>query len=459
MQKLSVNEILTATGGTLLCGDSNMEITNITTDSRTVECNNLFVPLVGERTDGHNYIKNIFEKDYVACITHKDIPLPENSCVIKVKDTLKALGDIAAFYKEKYRIPTISVTGSVGKTTTRDLLHAALSSKYNTVKTKKNYNNDIGVPLTIFTQEKDHQRAVIEMGMNHFGEIEYLSNIVRPDVAVITNIGMAHIANLGSQEGILKAKLEITKYFNENNTLIVNGDDKFLRTIRDTNPIYKTIYFGIDNPENDVYAKNIVNKGLLGIEFIAVVNSKEYKVYVSQIGVHNVYNALAAICAGLVFDVPIEDAIKGIADCEYTSDRLELLQNGDTEIINDCYNASPDSVKAALAILPHSTKKRHIAVLGDMLEMGEFADKAHYELGEYVIKNKVDTLITAGENAKFIAEYVKKAGMKEVYSFNTTQEAAMFCLEYVKPNDCVLVKASHGMHFEKIVDVIMNIKF
>ncbi len=459
MQNLSVNEILQATGGTLLRGDADMQITNITTDSRVVDCNSLFVPLVGERMDGHNFINTVFEKECVACITHKDIPLPKNSCVIKVMDTLRALGDIAAFYKEKYRIPTVAITGSVGKTTTRDLVHAALSAKYNTVKTKKNYNNDIGVPLTIFTQESEHERAVVEMGMSHFGEIERLSEIVRPDAAVITNIGMAHIANLGSQEGILKAKLEVTKYFNENNTLIVNGDDKFLSSIKDTNPVYKTIYFGIDNPQNDVYAKNIVNKGLSGIEFTAVVDSKEYRVYVSQIGVHNVYNALAAICAGLVFGVEVEDSIRGIADCEYTSDRLELLRNGDVEIINDCYNASPDSVKAALAIMPYSTKKRRIAILGDMLEMGEYADKAHYELGDYVIKNNIDTLITAGENAKCIAECAKKALMREVYSFNTTDEAASFSATYVKPDDCVLVKASHGMHFENIVNAIMNINF
>lgn len=459
MQALTIFEIVEATGGKLISGDNSFRIDNITTDSRTATCKSLFIPLVGEKTDGHKYIQSVFDNGCRAIITHNDIAPTENVCIVKVSDTLRALGDIAAFYKEKYKIPTVSVTGSVGKTTTRDMVHSALNVKYNTLKTKNNYNNDIGVPWTVFSQEKEHEMAVIEMGMNHFGEIERLSEIVKPDAAVITNIGMAHIANLGSQEGIFKAKLEITKLFNEKNTLIVNGDDKFLSTIKASNPPYKVVYFGINNPENDIYAKDIKNKGLEGIEFTVVVDFVEYNVTVSQPGTHNVYNALAAICAGLVFGVRVEDAIKGIANCEYTANRLELLKNNNVEIINDCYNASPDSMRAAIAILPYSTKKRRVAILGDMLEMGEYADKAHFDLGDEIVKNKIDVLITAGENALYIAKRARELGMSNVYSFDTTQEACNFTKEYIKDGDSVLVKASHGMHFENIVNAIMDINF
>lgn len=455
MMTLKLTEIIEAVGGKLLCGSSDTVIDNVTTSSLEAKEGSLFVPLIGEKNDAHKFIGGAFENGCSAVIAHKDIELPKEGCVIRVEDTLKALGDIAALYKQKYRIPTISVTGSVGKTTTKDILAAALGAGYNTVKTQRNYNNEIGVPWTIFSQTKEHEMAVVEMGMNHFGEIEKLVRMAKPDAAVITNIGMAHIENLGSQEGILKAKMEITKYFTDENTLIVNGDDKLLATIRDTNPVYKTIYYGIENPENDVYARDIKNKGLDGVEFTAVMGNTEYKVYVAQPGVHNVYNALAALCAAKVFGVPIEKAVKGIAECEYTSGRLEVLHKDGVEIIRDCYNASPDAIRAALKVMSHTMQKRKVAVLGDVLEMGDFAKQAHTELGDSVKESGADVLITGGENAAYIAQRAKELGV-ETYSFKTTEEAAEFTKDYVRDGDCVLVKASHGMHFEKIIDAIMN---
>ena len=456
MQKLTVQELLEATGGKLIKGEAETEITSVTQDSRMVKSGTLFIPLIGENNDGHIYIEKAIENGASAFLTASE-DVPEGAAAILVRDTLKAMGDIAAFYKEKYRIPTVAITGSVGKTTTKDLMYAALSVKYKTVKTPNNFNNDIGVPLTVFMQEKEHEAAVIEMGMNHFGEIDRLCEIAKPDAAVITNIGMSHIENLGSRDGIFKAKMEIAKRFGKNNTLIVNGDDEYLSKLKDDPNIeYKVLSYGIENPKNDVYAKNVKSKGLLGIEFSAVVDGKEYPVTVTQPGEHNVYNALAAICTALVFGINVREAVKGIAKCEYTAQRLEVIEHKGIEIINDCYNASPDSMRAALSIIPYTLKKRKTAVLGDMLEMGMYASEAHYDIGEFAA-NKLDLLITAGKEAKEIARGARAMGMKEVYDFDTTDEALSFAKKTLKKDDCVLIKASHGMHFEKIVKAIREI--
>jgi UDP-N-acetylmuramoyl-tripeptide--D-alanyl-D-alanine ligase len=453
MQRMTIRDILNATGGTLLSGSEDTEINQIITDTRKLTDGSLFIPLVGEKFDGHEFIKAAFDMGAAAVLTHNDTELLIDKTIIKVEDTLKALRDITAYYKKKYPLPTVAVTGSVGKTTTKDMLYAALSEKYNTLKTPNNFNNEIGVPITVFMLEKEHECAVIEMGMNHFGEIERLAEMGQPNVAVITNIGMSHIENLGSQEGIFKAKMEITKRFTKDNTLIVNGDDKFLSTTKGMGE-YKVVYYGIDNPENDVYAKDIVNNGLKGIEFTAVVDGKEYHVEVTQPGKHNVYNALAAICVGREFGVEIEDSIRGIKNCEYTSQRLEVDEFGGMQIINDCYNASPDSIRAALSVLKCATVPRKIAILGDVLEMGEFARDAHYALGKAVVESNVDMLITAGENAEYIARGAKDCGMENVVSFPKTLDVCNYVKDVLHEGDAVLIKASHGMHFEDIYNTI-----
>lgn len=450
---MTVEDILSATGGTLLSGDTKTEFTDITTDSRRSAEGVLFIPLEGEKFDGHEFIKAAFDMGAAAVLTHKDADLMIDKTIIKVKDTFKALHDIAVYYKKKYPVPTVAVTGSVGKTTTKDMLYAALAAKYKTLKTPNNFNNEIGVPITVFMLEKEHECAVIEMGMNHFGEIERLAEMGQPDAAVITNIGMSHIENLGSQEGIFKAKMEITKNFAKDNTLIVNGDDKFLSKTKGMGD-YKVVYYGIDNPENDVYAKDIVNKGLKGVEFTAVLDGGEYRVEVTQPGKHNVYNALAAICVGQTFGVPIEDAVRGIKNCEYTSQRLEIIEKSGIQIINDCYNASPDSIRAALGVLKYAVTERKIAVLGDVLEMGEYAKDAHYALGKAVVDNGIDILITAGENAAYIAEGARDNGMKNVKSFPKTLDVCGYIIDVVRKGDAVLIKASHGMHFEDIYKTI-----
>ncbi len=456
MQVLSISDILRATDGELIhksSGAEFIEITSVTTDSRKAAEEVLFVPLKGENVDGHDFINSALEHGAAVSLTEKPSNITLGN-VIKVKDTRKALGDIARYYKMKYPVPTVSITGSVGKTTTKDLVYSVISQRFKTHKTPNNFNNDIGVPLTIFGLGEEHQAAVIEMGMNHFGEISYLADIVHPDCAIITNIGMSHIENLGSREGIFRAKMEIAERFGEDNTLIVNGDDEYLSTLSDTP--YKLVKFGM-NDKNDIYAKDIVNKGLGGIEFTVVHPDGEFRAEVKQPGVHNVYNALAAVAAGFYMGISEAECARGLKNCVYTASRLEIIEHKGMEIINDCYNASPDSVRAALKVMSESTKPRKIAVLGDIFEMGELARDAHFELGVAVSESCADMLITAGENAWFMAEGAKASGMSEVVSFKTTDELKSNISGLIKSGDCILVKASHGMRFCDITDAIKSL--
>ena len=453
MQPLTIEEIVKATNGSLLEGDKSAVITNISTNSREIGEGELFIPLVGEKFDGHEFIQAAFELGAAAVLTQKDTELFIDKTIIKVRDTKKALGDIARYYKAKHNVPTVAVTGSVGKTTTKDMLYSVVSQKYNTLKTLANYNNDIGLPWTIFRLEKEHEAAVLEMGMNHFGEIDYLASIGNPDVAVITNIGESHIENLGSREGIFKAKMEITNRFTKDNTLIVNGDDDYLSTVKGRGD-YKVVYYGIKNPQNDVYAKDIENNGLSGITFTAVANGREYKAEISVPGVHNVYNALAAICVGLEFDIPMEQILVGIKTFEPTAQRLAVEDYKGITIINDCYNASPDSIRAALNVLKDTKAERRIAVLGDVLEMGDFAAEAHYKLAPALKECGVDMLVTAGENMKNLARGAEEQGIKEIHAFDKTLEVSNYIKETVKKGDAVLIKASHGMRFNEVYDAI-----
>lgn len=455
MQKMTIKDILTATGGTLLSGDENTVVTDVITNSREAGEGMLFIPIIGDKFDGHEFIKAAFDMGATAALTQKETELFIGKTIVQVLDTRKALGDIAKYYKQIHNVPSVAVTGSVGKTTTKDMVASVLSQKYRTLKTQNNYNNDIGVPDTIFNLEKEHEAAVIEMGMNHFGEIEYLAEIGRPDIAVITNIGESHIANLGSQEGIFRAKMEITKLFGADNTLIVNGDDKFLSKTKGIGD-YKVVYYGMENPENDVKAKNIMPNGQHGIKFTAVIPDGEYEVRVNVPGEHNVYNALAAVCAGLEMNIPMPDIVRGIENVELTSQRLDIEDYKGITIINDCYNASPDSVKAAVKVLCSENADRKIALLGDILEMGDYAEKAHYELGRFIAESGIDVLVTAGSNMKHLAQGAQDGGMSDVKAFDKTLGVCEYIKDKLKKGDAVLVKASHGMNFSEVYRAIKN---
>lgn len=452
MQKITVRDVLDATGGSLICG-GNAQITAVTTDSRKVEAGALFVPLAGENVDGHDYIEKALEEGASVSLTAKDIAPVAGKTIIRVEDTKKALAQIAHKYKELHNVPTVGVTGSVGKTTTKDMLSSVLATSYCTLKTQGNFNNEIGLPLTVFGLQPEHEMAVLEMGMSAMGEIHDLVEIARPEVAVITNIGMSHIENLGSQEGIFQAKMEICDFFGPENLLVVNGDDPFLRQAKEIDR-FGVITFGMNTADCDVRAENIENLGIDGSRFTVCLDGAEHTVYIPTAGVHNIYNALAAICVGRHFGIPMEKIVQGIAQFSLTGMRMAIERAGDITIINDCYNASPDSIRASLKVLASTKASRKIAVLGDMLEMGRFSKTAHYELGGEVWKSGADMLFTAGESAEHIAIGARDAGLENVISYKTTAELAEHIGDYLKDGDMVLVKASRGMHFEQICDRI-----
>ena len=449
MEKMTVQDIIAATGGELICGSKETVIKNVSIDSRQINEATLFIPLKGEKSDGHDYIGKAFEGGAVATISEKRIDC-ENTVVL-VKNCSKALGDIAKYYKKRFNIKTIAVTGSVGKTTTKDMLSAVMSMQYNTLKTEGNFNNELGLPLTALKLNHSHEAAVFEMGMSAFGEISYLANIARPDVAIITNIGMSHIENLGSQEGIFKAKTDICEYFDKDSLLIVNADDKYLQKALSFKG-FNVVGYGIEN-DCEYKARDIENLGLLGTKFSVDIYEREYRIHVKTPGVHNVYNALAAIICGVHYNIGPNKIIEGIENFSLTAMRMSVEKVGNLTLINDCYNSSPDSVNAALKVLA-TQETRKVAILGDILEMGDFAKDAHYKIGEEVAKNRVDVLLTAGKNAKFIAEAARANGVAEVMDFDTTDELVLNVLNYLDDNDTILIKASRGMHFEDVVNKI-----
>ena len=308
MEKITVQDIIIATGGELISGNKETVINSVSIDSREIFENTLFVALKGEKSDGHDYILKAFEKGAVAAISEKKIA--SSNALVLVENSSKALGDIAKFYKKKFNIKTVAVTGSVGKTTTKDMLSAVMNMQYNTLKTEGNFNNELGLPLTVLKLNHNHEAAVFEMGMSEFGEIDYLANIAKPDVAIITNIGMSHIENLGSQEGIYKAKTEICNYFNKDSLLIVNADDRYLKKALEFKG-FSVVGYGIEN-DCQYKARDIENLGLYGTKFSVDIYEREYRIHIKTPGVHNVYNALAAIACGVHYNIGPNKIIDGI---------------------------------------------------------------------------------------------------------------------------------------------------
>ena len=457
MEQLSILEVCEACGGTLLWGDETARIEGVTTDSRKSGENMLFIPLEGPTFDGHGFIRAAFDMGAVAALTHKDTETVCDHALIRVKDTKQALADLARYYLEKFAIPVVAVTGSVGKTTTKDMIAAALGKKLAVLKTQGNYNNDIGLPLTIFGIEHTHKIAVLEMGMNHFGEIRNLASIAQPDSAVITNIGMAHIENLGSQEGILQAKMEVTFFFDHKNTLFVNGDDPFLNQVKGTE--YPVISYGIENKACCYRAENM-EKNADSVVFDVVYDGRRQRVRIGLPGVHNIYNALAAFAVAKQYGVSDEEIAAGLAGFTPSKMRMDIRKVGHITLINDCYNASPDSVRAALSVLAGVEAKRHVAILGDILEMGSFGPAAHEALGKKAAKC-ADVLITTGTDAAYMHNGAVAAGLDAAHAlhFANNKEVNAALGGILQAGDAVLVKASRGMQFEQIVVGIEKLFF
>ncbi|SES64583.1 UDP-N-acetylmuramoyl-tripeptide--D-alanyl-D-alanine ligase [Natronincola peptidivorans] len=454
MIKQSFESIIRACNGKVIQRGVEKNIEDISTDTRKMKDNSLFVPLVGENFDGHEFLVSAKNKGACGILYTKGRRIPieslNNIYIIEVEDTLEALQNISKYYRELFDIPFIAITGSTGKTSTKDMISSVLSNKYSVLKNIGNLNNEIGLPLTVFNLDKQHEIAVLEMGMSGAGEILDLAKIVKPTVAVITNIGVSHIESLGSRENIMKAKMEIATYLKKDDYLLLNGDNDLLSTIKKERSIYQKVFFGLSK-KHDIYPKNLVDLGENGFTFDIEINNKDYAFAVKQPGIHNVYNALAAIWIGLHNDMEVQAIREGLLKHEASKMRMEIISNCDVKIINDAYNASPDSMKAALRVLGDIKGARKIAVLGDMFELGDFSQEGHRMVGTFAV-DEVDILITVGNLAKWIADEAIKRGKKDqVYTITSNDEAIELLDKLVEKDDVVLVKGSRGMMMEEIV--------
>lgn len=452
--QITVKDIINVTKGKLIYGNENEICENFSRNTKEVKQGDIYIGFKGEIYDGGVFYEEAFSNGAKGCIINEIEGLKlkevENKFIIQVEDTVKAIGQIARYKREKYNIPVIAVTGSVGKTSTKDIIASVVSQKYKTLKTQANLNNHIGMPLTILSL-KDHEALVVEMGMNHFGELSYLTNIAKPTIAVITNVGTAHIGNLGSRENILKAKLEILEGLPKDGVVIINNDNDLLHKWQLENKKYNVITYGINN--NSKYVAKEIKYSTTGSEY--QLNGKE-SIKVPVGGEAFVYNSLAAISVGELLNIPIEKIQVGIKNFELTKMRLDVQKSSKGyTIINDCYNANYDSMKSAIEYLNSSKGNRKIAVLGDMLELGEFSQELHKKVGEEVAKNKIDILITVGKEANNIAETAKKNGINTTYMFENNQKAITKLKEILEPKDVVLVKASNSMNFKEIVSNIL----
>ena len=459
---MKVEDIIKATNGRLLVGDPQEDCENFCTDTRKIQKGDVYVGLKGEKFNGNEYYKDALEKGAKVAVisgievTKEDLDQYKDKTIIEVKDSLEAFGDIAAYKRDLYDIPVVQITGSVGKTSTRDIIANVVRTQYKTLQTEGNQNNAIGLPTTLL-KLKDHEAVVVESGMNHLGEIRYLGKIAKPTVAVITNIGTAHIGFLGSRENILKAKLEILENLKPGGYIVINNDNDMLNKWAKEDTKYKKYTFGIDE-KSDVMAYNIkVSEDYS--TYNVKINNKEYFVKVPVSGKHFVYNSLCAIAVGNLLNIAPENIIKGIETFTLTKNRMEVNKiKDDVTVINDAYNASYDSMKAAIEYLQGLPGGRKIAVLGDMFELGKYSEEIHRKVGIEVFTHKIDMLVTVGNESKYIAEEVKYLGMpkENVTSFNTTEEATDYLNNILRKNDVVLLKAAHGMQFSKIYDGINN---
>ena len=451
---LTVKDVANMTGGKLV-GPSDVSILEITTDSRDIGASSLFIAIRGDRFDGNDYVASAIEKGAVCALCER---IPENyagSAVI-VEDTRIAMGKLAKAYKAKISPITVGVTGSVGKTTTKEFIYSVLSERYNTLKTCGNYNNEIGLPMTVLGLSPDNNAAVLEMGMSAKGEIDYLADIARPDVAVITNIGTSHIGNLGSREAIRDAKMEIKNGLSANGILILNGDEPLLAGIEGA------LYVALENPKADCYADNII-EGEHGTAFDLILRGERFEcITIPTVGIHNVLNAAFAWMVGTVVGIGEFQMRRGLMKFKNVGMRQSVYISNSRIIIEDCYNASPESMIASLNVLRNMGKQRNrrgVAVLGDMRELGEYSLDGHRKVGEAVASLGIEVLVTFGKEAEEIAKAAIASGMnaEHVYTFNDVEDAQTLgkaLLRISKRGDIVLFKASRAVSLERVVSFI-----
>ncbi len=454
MEKMSFQAILKATGGRQGCKSDIFDaaqayITGVKTDSRKIAPGDLFVAIKGEHFDGNAYVEQALQKGAAAVLTVRNVCDPR---VIVVEDTVKALMATAKAYRRNFFAFVVGVTGSVGKTSTKEMIYAVLSAHHKTLKTDGNHNNEIGLPLTLFELDDSYRYAVIEMGMSGFGEITELSKVAYPNVGVITNIGISHIEVLKSRENILKAKMEIVNGMQSDAPLILNTDDDLLRKTAETLE-RPALTYGIDQYA-DIMASNIRINGY-STEFDITAYGLSHHAVIPTIGKHNVYNALAAFAVGLTVDMQPQQIIKALFHYQNAAMRQEIKEIGGCKFIIDCYNASPDSMKAALSVLSDiecTGAAKRVAVLGDMLELGEISEEQHFEIGKFASRSKLDILICYGDMARHIKRGALISGMRSVVFFDKKEEASAYLTKVLRKGDVVLFKASRGMALEEIIE-------
>ncbi|WP_297992092.1 UDP-N-acetylmuramoyl-tripeptide--D-alanyl-D-alanine ligase [uncultured Clostridium sp.] len=451
--EMTFNEMLNAIDGEVIIKSEDVSFNKLCIDTRKIEKNNVFLAIKGANFNGNDFALKALEAGAsIVIIDEVKFNLNEienKGTIVKVKNTREALLNLAKFYRKKLGLKVVGVTGSTGKTSTKDLIAALLSHKYKVFKTKGNFNNDIGLPLMILELTSKDDVAVLEMGMSSLGEIELLADVARPDIAVITNIGLSHIENLKTQENILKAKMEISTFFNKENTLIINAEDKLLKNVYSNR--FKVEKIGY-NHEYDVYASNIILKEE-ETEFLAHAFGEEAVFNLPMAGKHNVLNTMLAIEVANCLNVSFEEMIKGLENLEATSMRLQVIKKEGLIIINDCYNASPDSMKSSLDVLSAYKDHRKVAILGDMYELGEESEKAHFEVGEYA-KDKLDILIVIG---RYIKNFKDGFNNDNIIMYKTKEECIKELKNIVKLNDVVLIKASRGVKLEDVVKKLEEI--
>ena len=461
---VTAQDVINICNGKIVLGREDTVLENFSNDTRTINVGDIYIGIKGENFDGNTLYEEALQKGAKACIL-QSIDIKEevkqkyaDRTIIIVENTMDAVQKIAAYKRSLYNIPVVAVTGSVGKTSTKDIIASVMAKKYNVLKTEGNFNNQLGLPLTIL-KLKDHNAMVVEMGMNQLGEISKLTNIAKPTIAVITNVGTAHIGNLGSRENILRAKLEILEGLQNGGKVVINNDNDLLhKWYEEQKNKENIITFGIEN-KSDVMAKNAILSED-GSVYDTAVDGKDYKVKIGVGGNHFVLNSLCAIAIGNLLEISMENILEGILHFELTKRRMQIekLQKN-VVVINDCYNANYDSMKAAIEYLGKIENHKKIAVLGDMLELGEFSEKLHRQVGEAVAKEKLDYLICVGEESKYIIDEAIKNGMEKqkVIYLNNNDEAILKLKDIMKEgNVSILIKASNGMNFQKIYNGIMN---
>ena len=456
MKELTLKQIADWCGGKISARFEHLRVSRMQSDSRKVRSGDLFVALKGAKADGHDFAETAINHGAVAALVSR--PISEKLPSIEVEDTLRAYGEIAAGYRKLTGVKVVGITGSVGKTTTKEMTASVLEAAYHTAKTEGNHNNNLGLPMTIMDMPENTEVAVLEMGMNHSGEMEYLSSIARPDLAIITNIGTMHIEHLGTREGILQAKLEIMRGMPDDGAGVFNGDEPLLWNIRAIGK-HKKYYYGIENHACDVTATDIVELDD-GVRFVVHGFGQQFELFVPMLGRHAVYNALAATTVGLLLGVKPEQIQARFSSFHNTGMRQKIYVKNGVTIIEDCYNAGPESTEAALDVLAGiKTDGRRIAVLGDMLELGNRSAAEHYRIGRLAV-GKADLLLTYGEHSVRTLTGAITGGMnpKNTDHFDTHEDMAHMLKMRVSEGDVVLFKGSRGMRMEKVLQLFLDDK-